>query len=337
MNQDILEKFLSNKCSYKECDSIAERLTSDLQALDDIDLFENITEQEIIPTLDFEKEAFLKLVLKRQIFPTYLKKILVAALILIVGTLSFYKIGMEEFSMNNASPITFTLANNSSSSKWYMLPDSSRVKLQPNAKLSYPADFLLDRKIAQEQGEITYYVLADSARPFRVVYQGVQTKALGTIFTIADYNQENLLINLLEGKVVITDQQINRDKQIMLTGREAIMLNKEDFTYTKLSDKATNASKTWASERKMARVNFPKSSISWSNEVVLFNGVPNADLFSIIERLFGVTIDVRQAQMMNGNFTGEVLQTDNLENFLTNFCQINGCEFSIHEQIILIK
>src|SRR5690606_4561967 len=164
--------------------------------------------------------------------------------------------GMEEHSTQSANAITFTLANNSPSSKWYMLPDSSRVKLQPNAKLSYPADFLIDRKITQLQGEITYYVLADSTRPFRVVYQGVQTKALGTIFTIADYNQENLLVSLLEGKVVIAWQQATTDKQILLTTREAIMVNKENLSYTRLAEKETVLPKTWASERKMVQVNF---------------------------------------------------------------------------------
>src|SRR5690606_39108675 len=113
--------------------------------------------------------------------------------------------------------------------------------------------------------------------------------------------------------------------------------NTVDFSYKLLQEKKITYKKAWDIERKSIKTNYPLSSIAWSNQVVDFNGVSNSDLFSIMERLFSVTIEIRNPEIVNGNFTGQLFQDDKIEDLLTIFCQINGCEFTIEDNIIRIK
>ena len=186
-------------------------------------------------------------------------------------------------------------------------------------------------------GQATYYVHPDKERPFRVVYEGVQTRALGTIFSVGSYDQDNLLVELLEGKIVLEEAEKRLDNQVYLSEKSTIVINKKDFTYRLLKKEKSNYKRAWEMERENNVGENTKSSIAWSNQVVNFNGVSNADLFSIMERLFNVTIDIENPKIINGNFTGELFQDENLESFLTSFCQMNGCTFTINEHVIKIK
>lgn len=337
MNKEILKKFLSNQCSYQESESVARFLEENEIELDKIDIFENLEADEIIHIPQFEKDnIFISLIpIEKKTFD--FKRLLIAAAILIFAIFSFYKLGFEDKPVFTNSISWINIINSESSSKWYLLPDSSRIKLGPNAHVAYRKNFVGDRELEQKMGEVTYYVYPDKKSPFRVINQGVQTRAVGTIFTISDYNNQNLIISLLEGKIVLEDYEKEHSDQIFLNERSTVIVNKEDLTYKVVEEKKSSYKKAWEVEQKYIKTKYPISSISWSNQVVDFSGVSNTDLFSIMERLFSVTIDVENPEIMNGNFTGQLYQNDKIEDLLNNFCQINGCVFTIEDNIIRIK
>lgn len=336
MNKEVIEKFMANKCAHKECDAVADYLEQHEEALDKLELFEHLAEDELLHMPVYEKEAQLKEILKVKSIQFGWKQWLVAASVLFFVLFSFYKIGMQDVERNTAE-LRVTLVNLGTDSKWYMLPDSSRVKLEPQSRISYLPNFAFDRELQQMSGQATYYVHPDKERPFRVVYEGVQTRALGTIFSVGSYDQDNLLVELLEGKIVLEEAEKRLDNQVYLSEKSTIVINKKDFTYRLLKKEKSNYKRAWEMERENNVGENTKSSIAWSNQVVNFNGVSNADLFSIMERLFNVTIDIENPKIINGNFTGELFQDENLESFLTSFCQMNGCTFTINEHVIKIK
>lgn len=337
MDKEILAKFLSNECSYQECETIARFLERNEHELDQVKIFENFHEDNLIRNSQRDREYVLRTILPTSRKTGNLVRILIAAVVLVFAAFSLNKYGSDNLPAFVDSSSWVVLENTTQSSQWHLLPDSSRVRLEPQARVRYHPDFITDRKLTQLAGEVTYYVQSDSSHPFRVINQGIETRALGTIFSVADLDEDNLIVSLLEGKIAVEDRGKQVMNQVVLNNQATLIINKVDFTYQLIEEEPPSYSQAWEAERYTEKSIPSSGSIAWSNRVVNFNGVSNADLFSVMERLFFVTIDIENPEMTNGNFTGQLYQDDNLENLLTIFCEINGCTFTIKDNIIKIR
>ncbi|MGO3807569.1 MAG: hypothetical protein ACTJHT_14845, partial [Sphingobacterium sp.] len=63
MREEILQKFLSNQCSYKECTTIVHYFQKYPEQLDKIELFENIPQSELRVTPEETKQQILRAIL----------------------------------------------------------------------------------------------------------------------------------------------------------------------------------------------------------------------------------------------------------------------------------
>lgn len=337
MDKEILTKFLSNKCSYFECESIARRLEGDQRELDQIEIFENLPEDDLIRVSDLEKNEILNGILPLKKRKTAQFRVLAVASIILVFVFSWLQFRQSGLLEGFGDRQWVYLENNRlESSDWHLLPDSSRIRLEPNARARYARDFDTNREIVQMAGEITYYVQPEKDRPFRVVNQGVETTALGTIFAVGEYDEHHLQIKLIEGRIEIKSTHGFTDQGVLLEEESTLVVNKDDFNHHLINDEQPSYQEVWNREQHTGKQTFSVGSIAWSNRLVSFNGVSNADLFGIMERLFSVTIDVENPEITNGNFTGELYQKDHIEDLLQIFCEINGCTFTINNNIIKI-
>ncbi|MDQ6529771.1 FecR family protein [Flavobacterium sp. LHD-85] len=84
--------------------------------------------------------------------------------------------------------------------KYVVLPDSSKVELGPNSKISYGANFALNRKI-EIDGEAYFNVKKDKQHPFQVFCDETTTTVLGTSFTVKESENEQVTVELFEGSV----------------------------------------------------------------------------------------------------------------------------------------
>lgn len=105
--------------------------------------------------------------------------------------------------------------------KTILLPDSSKIELSPNSKISYANNFVKNRKIEME-GEAYFKVKKDKEHPFQVVCNETTTTVLGTSFTIKESNQKEVTVALYEGSVQMSVKN-NNNKWILKPG--------EKFTY----------------------------------------------------------------------------------------------------------
>lgn len=337
MDKEILTKFLSNKCSYFECESIARRLEGDQRELDQIEIFENLPEDDLIRVSDLEKNEILNGILPLKKRKTAQFRVLAVASIILVFVFSWLQFRQSGLLERFGDRQWVYLENNRlESSDWHLLPDSSRIRLEPNARARYARDFDTNREIVQMAGDITYYVQPDTEYPFRVVSQGVETTALGTIFTVGEYDKQNLQVRLVEGKIEIKSTNERIQQAVLLDEKSTLIVNKINFNHRLIKDQQPSYQEVWKEEQHSAQQPISVGSIAWSNRLVSFNGVSNADLFSIMERLFSITIDVENPEITNGNFTGELYQSDNIEDLLQIFCEINGCTFTIRDNVIKI-
>jgi transmembrane sensor len=90
--------------------------------------------------------------------------------------------------------------------KKIVLSDGSEIRLNPSARLLYPAKFKAnDRTIELTEGEAFFNIAHDERRPFTVkTAEGIYTKVLGTSFKIISYRaSKNIQIIVATGKVAV--------------------------------------------------------------------------------------------------------------------------------------
>ncbi|WP_053326697.1 FecR family protein [Chryseobacterium gallinarum] len=86
------------------------------------------------------------------------------------------------------------------------LADGTRVWLNAESSLKYPAQFPQDKRLVELTGEGYFEVEHDKTRPFIVITGGQEVKVLGTRFNINAYNNEPyILTTLVEGSVQLSD------------------------------------------------------------------------------------------------------------------------------------
>jgi len=139
-------------------------------------------------------------------------------LFILIGTGIYF----NENSLGESNVVAETIIENTTSTiKFVVLPDSSKVELSPNSKISYGPNFALNRKI-EIDGEAFFKVKKDKQHPFQVFCDETTTTVLGTSFTVKESENEEITVELFEGSVQMNVKGQNQ-KWILKPG--------EKFTY----------------------------------------------------------------------------------------------------------
>lgn len=115
-----------------------------------------------------------------------------------------------------------------------LLPDGTEVRMGPNSRLTYPADFKGETRDVNLIGQAFFSVAKDKEKPFTVHTDNMEVTALGTSFEVFNYEYENRIeAILLEGKVRIglgNNIDSKQRKEIILTPDEMLVYDKSDQT-----------------------------------------------------------------------------------------------------------
>ena len=107
------------------------------------------------------------------------------------------------------------------------LPDGSRITLNKQTNIKYPAKFKKERTV-QLQGEAFFAIAPDKAKPFRVYTNGVTITVLGTSFNVRDSDTTTEII-VETGMVRVTDSL----HDVLLHASEKLVLRKGDPALSK--------------------------------------------------------------------------------------------------------
>lgn len=139
----------------------------------------------------------------------YLRILPVAAsiIVLIFGVLWFW---------NKSSLQETVLLSRTGETKVFYLPDSSRVTLTGDSRLTYNAQFGKTNRELSLRGEVFFQVKRDTSKPFIVETSLIQVEVLGTSFqVIAQKLQAEVAVE--KGRVKITTQD-KKQESILETG-----------------------------------------------------------------------------------------------------------------------
>lgn len=154
------------------------------------------------------------------------------------------------------------------------LSDGTRVMLNANSTLEYPASFD-DAEVREVRlkGEAHFEVTKNPPRPFVVKAGEMQTQVLGTVFDVKAYRKDASKVTLMQGKVKVS----NADTEIEMRPGQTATLQADKIVVSKASPSASD----WLEgDFDMDQVTLAEAMSdigAWYNKTVVFQSQANMD------------------------------------------------------------
>ena len=209
-------------------------------------------------------------------------------------------------------PLT-RIQNHSIGAKIFFLPDSSKVELGGNSDISLA--FIDNKRDIFLNGQATFTVRKDNAKPFVVHSRDIATTVLGTVFSVNDKNTLYTMVRLFSGKVVVKKEGPNSKtfKDTYLQPGQQLTFDKKDFSI-RIKNVAPEAS----------LVTRPLVNPTPQQQVMDFSNRPLSEIFSLLQQECGVMINYDAAALQNMSFTGKLDRNkESIESFLNTLCDLN--------------
>lgn len=205
-----------------------------------------------------------------------------AVLLLPLVVLSFYLLSENLEKSNSMIEIRSTTGMISS----VTLPDNTRVWLNSNSKLVYPARFSGKERRVRLCGEGYFEVTKDPRHKFVVEAKSAEIEVYGTEFNVEAYSDEYIRATLVEGSIGMKydDSRHMRCLKRLIPDQYIIYNSKTGAIFL--------------SEANIA------SSTSWKEGKIVLNNTPLKDALRMIGNKYNVSFVIKDQSLRNNTFTG---------------------------------
>lgn len=188
----------------------------------------------------------------------------------------------------------FTVSAEKGQRAFLTLPDSTKVWLNSDTRISYPANYgLKDRNVLLE-GEAFFDVAKEPGKRFIVNANNMKVEALGTTFNINAYNGENnIIVSLFTGSLRVR----YNDYSTILNPNESVkaeLLSKR-ILLNRGSDVASAA--------------------AWRSNELVFSGESLEEIARIMNRLYNVSVVIEDESIKKETYAGTI-HNCNLQNMI---------------------
>lgn len=198
------------------------------------------------------------------------------------------------------------------------LGDGSEVILNSDSEITYNNDFGRTNRVIHLEGEAFFKVVKNENQPFIVISNGLTTTALGTSFNVKSF-KGTTKVALVEGKVLVEkkkDNEENTDSLMLMPGEQAVF-----------SGKSTA----------LVKGTFElKKETAWKDGIIFFKDADEEEVFTFLEKWYGVKISEINNSAKNWNYSGE-FKNMSLQSVLMSIGFTMNFEFSIEGNHIKIK
>ena len=108
------------------------------------------------------------------------------------------------------------------------LADGTRVHLNYNTTLKYPAVFGKLARVVYLKGEAFFEVASDIDRPFYVITEGMKIKQYGTSFNVNAYSPQNTSVVLVKGSIGVALEGEMQEEALLKPGQKAMLNSRGD-------------------------------------------------------------------------------------------------------------
>lgn len=279
---------------------------------------EEITEPEVV----YELPEYRK--------PNRWKPILVlASLVVIIGSIYYFTtIKSNSIATVDLTAETIPAANGSLVEKHntkgtrslITLADGSKVWLNADSKLSYPAAFNGDTREVELAGEAFFDVAKNKSKPFIIHLKKGTVRVLGTSFNIKAYDGSRVVeTSVVTGRVAFIPHTSNATKT--------------DTTFLTHNMKAVYTIETGLLTTATAISDEDKA---WTEGKLIFKDISLKDIAETLERNFGKEVLFNSEQIMEYKLTGS-FENDSLEEILYYLARSKPFIYKITETQVLLS
>jgi transmembrane sensor len=219
--------------------------------------------------------------------------------------------------------------NTSDKARLVLLEDGSSILLQPNSRITYPRNFVGNKREVFLNGEAFFEVAKNPDKPFYVYAHTLATKVLGTSFKVSAFDDDR------EVKVVVK------------TGRVSVFpMTKEALATQHADDKLGGMVLTpnqqivfAAKELRLTRSLVPDPKLlelPIQRQSFEFKGTPITEVFAALEKSYGVKI-IFDAEVMQNCYLTASLSDEPLFEKINLICKTIGAQYEQLDASIIIN
>lgn len=306
LDEDILRRYLENKCCEEDYDQInawmdeSEENASKLFRMEEIFFLgkrNGIDEQKraayaekhLYRKIEVEKTKELRITRKH----TWMKYAAIFAILMLLGGAFSY----VYFHTNLNTEMMIVTAPEGSIKK-IVLPDGSKVWLNHQAMLKYPRQFSPRERNVFLEGEAYFEVSKNREKPFIVESEAMRIRVLGTVFNFKSYKNRHVAeATLIEGEIEVKGN--NEEGMIILAPGQKAEL---DRTSRRLKVKQVEA----------------KLDAVWHDNLIPFEKANIFAIAKVLERFYDVKIILSPDIQSDKTYSGVLKKKDTIESVLNS-------------------
>ncbi len=337
ITKEQIERFFDRHCSKEEADRIAQYLEDNPQVLRKY-IMQDWKDADGSPDLPASTSEQMLQEIRHEIFTT--RRIggnntltkravpwMAAALVLLIAGLVLLRpwnshdpaLASVKTTITNDTAATPSLPvhqvrfNNTLANQAIVLPDGSVATLSPNSRLRYDEPFAGDKRALTVDGEASFKVVKEEARPFTVSAGPILTTVLGTEFNVAE-NGSSVTIKLYSGKVRLQPN----DRTLKGWQENIILLPGEQMKYT-----ADRGLVEVSGFGKIGQPDQPAAEPKDNNDALVFDKKRLPEVLDKLANRYHTHIAYDRRQIGGLYFTGTVLTADSLVTILEVITNMN--------------
>lgn len=168
------------------------------------------------------------------------------------------------------------------------LPDGTMVWLNSESTLRFPIHFSAQTRPVSFSGEAYFKVAKNPSKPFIITTAETKVQVLGTRFNLRAYTGEkSTSVVVEEGKVRFSGLN-TKDHQLLTANQRGIFL-----ANVQANEPAMKMEQVYAAKY-----------LGWKNNQLILDDLPLNEVKTILERWYGVKIQVKSPELSNEHYTG---------------------------------
>lgn len=196
----------------------------------------------------------------------------------------------------------------------YYLPDSTRIVLRGDSRVTYASGFNEHHRKVQLTGEAFFDVTSRPAMPFIIETKEARVQVIGTAFLVRE-NADSVLVQVTRGVVELRSR--TDETAVTLRKHEQGVLLHDRHIPVKTPMKETDQ-------------------LYWGTRTLTFDREPLAEVFGRLEKLFGRKIAYDQAAIKECRISG-VFKSQKFEEIMENMSLAMNFTYQIHQDTVTIQ
>ncbi len=302
MEEDIILRFIEGKCTPEEQMQVFEKMENDPDFKNEMLVMKNLYVNRNLPENEASDEALTKFrhfveskeasenkgqKRGRKWIMAPLWSAAAVIIVLLALNLTFNRSGQKGKEPTvQISTLPTEMVNSLYTAKGVkgtvILPDGSKVALNSDSKITYPASFSGSSREVEFSGEGFFEVAKDSLHPMIIhCNKDFRVEVYGTTFNLKTYSNDNTArTTLISGAIRVVEKKFGKEISTdIIPNQEYVITN--------------NA------ESKVKTLKNPDVKYAWKDGKLLFDSTPLSEAAKILERWHGVKIVIENKNLNN--------------------------------------